>query len=151
FRRHAGRPGSTLIPYSTCAMPVIARIVRSRWLRVFLVAILVAGAWRIIRPHLRPSPHKPDTVTLAHAANVRILRDRWGVPHIFGKTDADAAFGLAYAHAEDDWPTIETVLAAVRGRLSLRTLSPRARANDYYVGLIHLAEITDRAYASLSP
>ena len=30
-----------------------------------------------------------------------IKRDIWGVPHVYGETDADAAFGLAYAHAED--------------------------------------------------
>lgn len=32
-----------------------------------------------------------------------IYRDSMGVPHVFGKNDADAVFGLAYAHAEDDW------------------------------------------------
>ena len=34
---------------------------------------------------------------------VEITRDEWGVPHVHGKTDADAAFGLAYAHAQDDF------------------------------------------------
>ena len=38
--------------------------------------------------------------------SVRIIRDNFGVPHIYGKTDADTAFGLAYAHAEDDFATI---------------------------------------------
>ena len=68
-----------------------------------LLALLVGG-WRLARPHLRPSPPPPDAATLERARTVRILRDTWGVPHIFGHTDADAAFGLAYAHAEDDWP-----------------------------------------------
>ena len=31
-----------------------------------------------------------------------ITRDIWGVPHVYGKRDEDAAFGLAYAHADDD-------------------------------------------------
>ena len=48
--------------------------------------------------------------------NVRIQRDRWGVPHIFGKTDADVSYGLAIAHAEDDFRNLEEVVAAVRGR-----------------------------------
>ena len=48
--------------------------------------------------------------------DVRIVRDSWGVPHIFGKTDADVAYGLAYAHAEDDFGTIAETLAMVRGR-----------------------------------
>ena len=38
--------------------------------------------------------------------DVEIVRDGFGVPHINGKTDADAAFGLAFAHAEDDFSTI---------------------------------------------
>ena len=38
---------------------------------------------------------------------VEIMRDTWGVPHIFGKTAADTAHGLAYAHAEDDFETIQ--------------------------------------------
>lgn len=46
----------------------------------------------------------PQSVDLSHLVdsgegyNVRILRDTWGVPYIFGQTDADAAHGLAYAH-----------------------------------------------------
>ena len=38
---------------------------------------------------------------------VEIVRDQWGVPHIFGKTDADVAYGLAWAHAEDDFKAIQ--------------------------------------------
>jgi acyl-homoserine lactone acylase PvdQ len=36
------------------------------------------------------------------AKNVNIIRDNWGIPHIYGKTDADAVFGLMYAQCEDD-------------------------------------------------
>ncbi len=50
--------------------------------------------------------------------DVRILRDSWGVPHIFGKTDSDTAFGLAWAHAEDDFRTIQLSLLMSRGRLA---------------------------------
>jgi acyl-homoserine-lactone acylase len=48
--------------------------------------------------------------------SVQIVRDHWGVPHIYGKTDADVGYGLAVAHAEDDFRNIEEVIAAVRGR-----------------------------------
>ena len=48
--------------------------------------------------------------------NVRIVRDNFGVPHIFGKTDPDVAYGLAIAHAEDDFRNLEEVVAMVRGR-----------------------------------
>ena len=39
--------------------------------------------------------------------NIQIARDKWGVPHIFGKTDAEVAYGLAWAHSEDDFATIQ--------------------------------------------
>ncbi len=54
----------------------------------------------------------------ANLYDVRILRDSWGVPHIFGVTDADVAYGLAYAHAEDDFETIQKSMLAGRGRLA---------------------------------
>ena len=44
-----------------------------------------------------------------------IHRDKWGVPHIYGSTDEDVAYGLAFAHAEDDFDTIFEILLASRG------------------------------------
>ena len=44
----------------------------------------------------------------ARAEGVTIIRDDWGVPHIYGKTDADTVFGLMYAQAEDDFYRVET-------------------------------------------
>lgn len=41
------------------------------------------------------------------AQNVTIIRDNWGIPHIYGKTDADAVFGMLYAQCEDDFNRIE--------------------------------------------
>jgi acyl-homoserine-lactone acylase len=43
----------------------------------------------------------------AHAEHVRIVRDNWGIPHVYGKTDADAVFGMIYAQAEDDFNRVE--------------------------------------------
>ena len=45
-----------------------------------------------------------------------IIRDEFGVPHIYGKTDADVAFGVAIAHAEDDFFTLQDVVAMSKGR-----------------------------------
>src|SRR5258708_3294425 len=42
-----------------------------------------------------------------HAENVRIIRDNWGIAHVYGKSDADAVFGMIYAQAEDDFGRIE--------------------------------------------
>ena len=52
------------------------------------------------------------------ARNVTIIRDDWGIPHIYGETDADAVFGLMYAQAEDDFNRVETNYINAMGRLS---------------------------------
>lgn len=122
-----------------------------RWIGAIALLALGLFAWSRVRRALRPKPAPPDAETLAHVERVRILRDTWGVPHVFGKSDADAAFGLAYADAEDDWPTIQAVLAAARGQLSLLVLSEQAIANDYYVSLIRVADQVDAEYDALAP
>ena len=52
----------------------------------------------------------------AHAAQVEITRDSWGIAHIHGKTDADAVFGMAYAQAEDDFNRVEANFITSLGR-----------------------------------
>ena len=52
------------------------------------------------------------------AQDVTISRDRWGIPHVEGKTDADAVFGLIYAQCEDDFPRVELNYIEKLGRLS---------------------------------
>ena len=53
-----------------------------------------------------------------HAKNTKIIRDDFGVPHIYGKTDADAVFGLLYAQAEDDFNRVERNYIWAIGRLA---------------------------------
>ena len=77
-------------------------------LPVVLVVVLLLPS-ESLPPDLVPPPGRYD---------VRILRDTWGVPHVFGHTDADVAYGLAYAHAEDDFATIQGALLAARGQLA---------------------------------
>lgn len=54
----------------------------------------------------------------AHADNTIIIRDTFGVPHIYGKTDADAVFGLLYAQCEDDFNRVEQNYIWATGRLA---------------------------------
>lgn len=54
----------------------------------------------------------------ARAQNVTIIRDDFGVPHIYAKTDADAVFGLLYAQSEDDFNRIEQNYIWATGRLA---------------------------------
>jgi acyl-homoserine-lactone acylase len=53
-----------------------------------------------------------------HAQNVTIIRDDWGIAHVYGKTDADAVFGMEYAQAEDDFNRIETNYLNSLGRMA---------------------------------
>jgi len=53
-----------------------------------------------------------------HAKNVEIIRDDWGIAHVYGKTDADAVFGMIYAQAEDDFNRIERNYLLSMGRLA---------------------------------
>jgi acyl-homoserine-lactone acylase len=52
------------------------------------------------------------------AQNVTIIRDDWGIAHVYGKTDADAVFGMEYAQAEDDFNRIEANYLNALGRLA---------------------------------
>ncbi len=52
------------------------------------------------------------------ARTVTIIRDDWGIAHVYGKTDADAVFGMEYAQAEDDFNRVETNYINAMGRLA---------------------------------
>ncbi len=83
-------------------------------------------------------------------AAYRIERDSYGVPTIYGETDPATAFGLAYAHAEDDFGTIQERLAAVRGQLGAITGQEGAIA-DYFKHLIAVDEQLLRSWHLVSP
>src|SRR4030095_3784050 len=69
------------------------------------------------------------------AKNVSIIRDNWVIPHIYGKTDADAVFGLLYAQCEDDFPRIEMNYIEKLGRMS-EVKGEDELQNDLYIRLI---------------
>jgi acyl-homoserine lactone acylase PvdQ len=54
----------------------------------------------------------------SQAQRVTIIRDNWDVPHIYGKTDADAVFGLLYAQCEENFYKVEENNLEMMGRLS---------------------------------
>ena len=78
--------------------------------------------------------------------NVTIYRDTWGVPHIFGNKDGDTAYGLAYAHAEDDFKTIQDIMLALKGRLALE-YGKDAAPNDYMVQLLEIWQVVEDRYS----
>lgn len=81
-----------------------------------------------------------STVTVANpyeaqAKRVTIYRDEWGIPHIYGKTDADAVFGLMYAQCEDDFARVEMNYIEKLGRMS-EVKGEKELAYDLYIKLL---------------
>src|SRR6201982_1320640 len=65
------------------------------------------------------TPDKNEIVRWEQEArNVTIVRDDWGIAHVFGKADADQVFGAMYAQAEDDFNRVETNYINAMGRLA---------------------------------
>ena len=93
-----------------------------------------------------PLFHEPIKEDYFLNYNVTIYRDTWGVPHVFGEKDKDAAYGLAYAHAEDDFKTIQDIMLALKGRLALE-YGKDAAPNDYMVQLLKIWEVVDSRYS----
>jgi acyl-homoserine-lactone acylase len=83
-----------------------------------LVLVGIAAIFAFLSPGWTPAFDPKPHVDLAAKYDVRIRRDAWGIPHIKGKRDADVAFGLAYAHAEDDFDTLQYTAMVSKGRLA---------------------------------
>lgn len=109
-----------------------------------LVAVVIAAIGAVLALWPRPRVDRALLLPKRHY-DVRILRDTWGVPHVFGHTDADVAYGLAWAHAEDDFATIQGALLAARGGLAT-VLGREGAANDYMVQLLRIWDVVDAGY-----
>jgi acyl-homoserine-lactone acylase len=81
--------------------------------------------------------------------DIEIIRDSYGVPHIYGKTDADTAYGLAWAHAEDNFYTIQKAYLAGNGIIS-QLNGKKGIGADFVAQFIQSAETVDRLYHTLS-
>jgi acyl-homoserine-lactone acylase len=97
-----------LFPPYAAPMNTVLRRARNP---VILLALLAGplGAAPVV-------PSTEVTRWQAQAARVTIARDDWGIPHVQGRSDADAVFGLIYAQAEDDFPRIEANYLTALGR-----------------------------------
>lgn len=74
--------------------------------RLFLGFVVLCILTQSCTKRPNPSDYKDCT----------IYRDKWGVPHIHGKTDRDVAYGLAWAGCEDDFKTLQEQMLAINGR-----------------------------------
>jgi len=81
------------------------------------------------------------------ASQVKIIRDDFGVPHVYGKTDADAVFGMLYAQCEDDFNRLEQNYIWATGRLA-EVEGEEALANDIRANLFMTKDEAIRHYES---
>jgi acyl-homoserine lactone acylase PvdQ len=78
---------------------------------IFVSVLLCAGCtWQAVDPELERLKARAESVT--------IIRDDFGVPHVYAKTDADAVFGMLYAQSEDDFNRVEQNYVWATGRLA---------------------------------
>ena len=117
-----------------------------KWLRrvgiglVLLVVIVAIGlaVWEPLASQSSEAPPPRDY-------DVVIVRDDFGVPYIYGATDADVAHGVAYAHSEDDFATLQEAIAMTRGRLGAMTGADGAKT-DFALHLLRARETVARDY-----
>ncbi|WP_299191402.1 acylase [uncultured Erythrobacter sp.] len=76
---------------------------------VLVLAFVALASWEPYFAHQSEAPEYREF-------SAEIVRDEFGVPMIYGETDADVAYGVAIAHAEDDFSTLQDVAAMSRGR-----------------------------------
>lgn len=124
-----------------------------RWLGrlgwLFLVLLLAALVALIVwEPFSARSYGPPEPSTLGRDYRAEILRDEFGVPHIYGETDADVAYGVAVAHAEDDFFTLQDVIAMTRGRYGAIAGEEGAQI-DFAYHLLDARGTADRHYETV--
>lgn len=84
----------------------------------------------------------------ARQYRAEIVRDEFGVPHIYGRSDADVAYGVATAHAQDDFFTLQDVIAMARGRYGAIAGEEGAQV-DYLYHLLDARGTAERHYSAL--
>jgi acyl-homoserine-lactone acylase len=84
-------------------------------------------------------------LTTINPEHITIIRDSWGVPHIFGKTDADAAYGLAWANAEDDFFTMQELIVAAKG-MSGKMMGVEGAQRDFFNHAIGSKKVVEELF-----
>jgi len=82
--------------------------------------------------------------------SITIARDSFGVPHIFAPTDPEVAYGLAWAHAEDDFNTLQLVVLSGKAKLG-SAIGKKGAEADYVINLLRCRQLVDEQWNTLSP
>ena len=117
--------------------------IRIMTIPLLIVFLLLAGCSQETGQSVNP----PLDRLTERAQKVTIIRDDFGVPHIYAKTDADAVFGLLYAQAEDDFNRIERNYVWATGRLA-EVEGEQAIFSDLRARLFMTVDEAKAAYAS---
>ena len=116
----------------------------------FLSAALITGLALLTTSCAEKFP-AADYQNLGDKYNVVIERDIRGVPHVIGERDVDAAFGFAYAQAEDNWELVYDTIDFYRGTAA-KTKGPDSAITDFLVKWLGIWDDIDAHYSSgLSP
>jgi acyl-homoserine-lactone acylase len=118
-----------------------------------LVGLVLVGLMAVIaqdRLSQPPAPARASLIAQAARYHARIQRDHYGVPHISGPTDPDVAFGLAFAHCEDDFATIQEGALIARGQLA-SVNGAKAAVTDYLIRLLKVRETVTSHYDTALP
>ena len=99
---------------------------------------------------LSPVIFSASSQPVINPASIDIVRDSFGVPHIFAKTDREVAYGLCWAEAEDDFVSMQKVLLPTKGLMG-KVLGKAGAAGDYAFALFRCREITEEKWNTLSP
>ena len=109
-------------------------------LGVLALVLVVLVGLMVWEPFFARQGEAPQT---GRAYTAEIVRDEFGVPHIYGKTDADVAYGVAVAHAQDDFFTLQDVVAMSRGRYGAIAGEDGAQV-DFLYHLLDARGVADR-------
>ena len=83
-------------------------------------------------------------------SNITIARDSFGIPHVFAKTDPEVAYGIAWAHAEDDFETLQLVVLSGKAKLGTG-IGKKGAEGDYVINLLRIRNTVDEQWNTLSP
>src|SRR5690348_854280 len=102
------------------------------------VAVLIAMAAIASCTPAPLAPARPDY-------NPTITRDEYGVPSIHGRDDQETAYGVGFAHAEDNFSTIQLVILAARGKLGAH-LGEDGAKSDFLWHLLGVQEAVEEGF-----
>jgi acyl-homoserine-lactone acylase len=120
---------------------------QARFLRFSLLALLLAFWAGQMPPAQADNTPKAKTANLEKLAqSVTIYRDNWGVPHVYGPTDASVMFGFIYAQCEDNFWQVEDSYIQALGRAS-EVYGERTLAADLLNRALEISKLAQAEYA----